>query len=215
MPSVITRQFLTPLVTAPAIRMKSLEEDAVQAQAVLSRLTEGVEARPLSPVFKAVNINIDDEAREGPERAKMQQALDDENSNILGRPEAESDDEEEEALPRLVLMLRDGQTCTVEREHVVDETVSRRTERVIDPRTGESRIRTLEFVEKVVEKEIETTTEKILSLELHGRPGDGTNDNGNHGGDGAADQDLPSPLSDQGAGQVMAKKKKRRRSKRR
>ncbi|CAN8026998.1 unnamed protein product, partial [Ixodes persulcatus] len=169
-------------------RMKSLEEDTVQAQAVLSRLTEGVEARPLSPVFKAVNINIDDEAREGPERAKMQQALDDENSNILGRPEAESDDEgatdhqsspgEEEALPRLVLMLRDGQTCTVEREHVVDETVSRRTERVIDPRTGESRIRTLEFVEKVVEKEIETTTEKILSLELHGRPGDGTNDNG-------------------------------------
>lgn len=104
-------------------RMKSLEEDAVQAQAVLSRLTEGVEARPLSPVFKAVNINIDDEALEGPERARRQQALDDENSNILGRPEAESDDE--------------GAT----------------------------------------DHQIETTTEKILSLELHGRPGDGTNDN--------------------------------------
>lgn len=60
----------------------------------------------------------------------------------------------DEELPRLVLMLRDGQTCTVEREHVVDETVSRRIERVIDPHTGEARLRTLEFVEKVVEKEV-------------------------------------------------------------
>lgn len=72
-------------------------------------------------------------------------------------PTCQSSPGEEEALPRLVLMLRDGQTCTVEREHVVDETVSRRTERVIDPRTGESRIRTLEFVEKVVEKEVTGT----------------------------------------------------------
>lgn len=60
----------------------------------------------------------------------------------------------DEELPRLVLTLRDGQTCTVEREHVVDETVSRRIERVIDPHTGEARLRTLEFVEKVVEKEV-------------------------------------------------------------
>ncbi|CAN7998785.1 unnamed protein product, partial [Ixodes hexagonus] len=157
-------------------RMKSLEEDAVQAQAVLSRLTENVEARPLSPVFKAVNINIDDETSEGQERVRRH-ALDDENSNTLGRPECESDDEgasdrqsppgEEEELPRLVLMLRDGQTCTVEREHVVDETVSRRTERVIDPQTGESRIRTLEFVEKVVEKEVTRVAALLCSVSPH------------------------------------------------
>lgn len=62
-------------------------------------------------------------------------------------------------------MLRDGQTCTVEREHVVDETVSRRTERVIDPHTGEARIRTLEFVEKVVEKEVTAPVpHSLLSL---------------------------------------------------
>lgn len=54
----------------------------------------------------------------------------------------------------MVLMLRDGSTSVVEREHIVDELVSRRTEQVIDPCTGESRIRTLELVEKVVEKEV-------------------------------------------------------------
>lgn len=70
----------------------------------------------------------------------------------------------DEELPRLVLTLRDGQTCTVEREHVVDETVSRRIERVIDPHTGESRLRTLEFVEKVVEKEVTANSATAAGL---------------------------------------------------
>ncbi|XP_075545472.1 protein scribble homolog isoform X2 [Dermacentor variabilis] len=203
-------------------RMKSLEEDAVQAQAMLARMTEGIEARPASPIFKAVNINIDEAAEQQIPREQTRRG-DDENSNNLEHPELDSDREQslghkallgDEELPRLVLTLRDGQTCTVEREHVVDETVSRRIERVIDPHTGEARLRTLEFVEKVVEKEIETTTEKILSLELHGRHEDATNDNGNCEDEAVGDEgDLPSPTSDQGP--ALAKKKKRRRSKRR
>ncbi|XP_077519610.1 protein scribble homolog isoform X27 [Amblyomma americanum] len=204
-------------------RMKSLEEDVVQAQAMLAHMTEGVEARPVSPIFKAVNINIDEVTEQ--QVSREQRRDDDENSNNLEHPELYSDREQslghkallgDEELPRLVLTLRDGQTCTVEREHVVDETVSRRIERVIDPQTGEARLRTLEFVEKVVEKEIETTTEKILSLELHGRHEDGTNDNGNCEEEAGGDEgDLPSPTSDQGSGPALAKKKKRRRSKRR
>ncbi|KAL1423760.1 hypothetical protein MTO96_020823 [Rhipicephalus appendiculatus] len=185
-------------------RMKSLEEDAVQAQAMLARMTEGVEARPVSPLFKAVDINIDEAAeQETPREQTTRDAYDDENSNNLDHPELHSDREQslghkallgDEELPRLVLTLRDGQTCTVEREHVVDETVSRRIERVIDPHTGEARLRTLEFVEKVVEKEIETTTEKILSLELHGRHQDAANDNGNCEDEAGGDEgDLPSP----------------------
>ncbi|XP_037277317.2 protein scribble homolog isoform X3 [Rhipicephalus microplus] len=207
-------------------RMKSLEEDAVQAQAMLAHMTEGVEARPVSPLFKAVDINIDDAAeKQTPREQTTRDAYDDENRNNLEHAELDSDREQslgqkallgDEELPRLVLTLRDGQTCTVEREHVVDETVSRRIERVIDPHTGESRLRTLEFVEKVVEKEIETTTEKILSLELHGRHQDATNDNGNCEDEAGGDEgDLPSPTSDQGPGPALAKKKKRRRSKRR
>lgn len=105
-------------------RMKPLEDDAVEAQAVVTRLTEGMEARPLSPIFKAVNINIDDDGLDEEGRARQRrQALDDENSNTLEHPEGES---EEDA---------------------------------------------------ATEHQIETTTEKILSLELHGTQADGTNDN--------------------------------------
>ncbi|KAH6919790.1 hypothetical protein HPB50_029222 [Hyalomma asiaticum] len=52
-------------------RMKSLEEDAVQAQAMLARMTEGVEARPVSPIFKAVDINIDEAAEQQTPREQM------------------------------------------------------------------------------------------------------------------------------------------------
>uniref|UniRef100_A0A131XJU5 Putative leucine rich domain-containing protein n=1 Tax=Hyalomma excavatum TaxID=257692 RepID=A0A131XJU5_9ACAR len=105
-------------------RMKSLEEDAVQAQAMLARMTEGVEARPVSPIFKAVNINIDEAAEQQTPREQMRRdAYDDENSNNLEHPELDSDREQS------------------------------------------------------LGHKIETTTEKILSLELHGRHQDAANDN--------------------------------------
>uniref|UniRef100_A0A224Z0Y9 Leucine rich domain-containing protein n=1 Tax=Rhipicephalus zambeziensis TaxID=60191 RepID=A0A224Z0Y9_9ACAR len=105
-------------------RMKSLEEDAVQAQAMLARMTEGVEARPVSPIFKAVDINIDEAAeQQTPREQTSRDAYDDENSNNLEHPEPDSDREQS------------------------------------------------------LGHKIETTTEKILSLELHGRHQDATNDN--------------------------------------
>ncbi|XP_077519617.1 protein lap4-like isoform X34 [Amblyomma americanum] len=102
-------------------RMKSLEEDVVQAQAMLAHMTEGVEARPVSPIFKAVNINIDEVTEQ--QVSREQRRDDDENSNNLEHPELYSDREQS------------------------------------------------------LGHKIETTTEKILSLELHGRHEDGTNDN--------------------------------------
>ncbi|XP_077519619.1 protein lap4-like isoform X36 [Amblyomma americanum] len=141
-------------------RMKSLEEDVVQAQAMLAHMTEGVEARPVSPIFKAVNINIDEVTEQ--QVSREQRRDDDENSNNLEHPELYSDREQS------------------------------------------------------LGHKIETTTEKILSLELHGRHEDGTNDNGNCEEEAGGDEgDLPSPTSDQGSGPALAKKKKRRRSKRR
>lgn len=144
-------------------RMKSLEEDAVQAQAMLARMTEGVEARPVSPIFKAVDINIDETAdQQTPREQATKEAYDDENSNNLEHPELDSDREQS------------------------------------------------------LGHKIETTTEKILSLELHGRHQDAANDNGNCEDEAGGDEgDLPSPTSDQGPGPALAKKKKRRRSKRR
>lgn len=150
-------------------RMKSLEEDAVQAQAMLASMAVGVEARPVSPIFKAVNINIDEGAggrqptgQEQPGR-RGDDDDDDENSNNLEHRELDYDGEQ--------------------------------------PSLGHK---------------IETTTEKILSLELHGRHDDGTNDNGNRENEACGEEgELPSPTSDHGTGPALAKKKKRRRSKRR
>lgn len=111
-------------------RMKSLEEDAVQAQAMLASMAVGVEARPVSPIFKAVNINIDEGAgrqpsgEEQPGRRRGDDDDDDENRNNLEHRELDYDREEQS-----------------------------------------------------LGHKIETTTEKILSLELHGRHEDGTNDN--------------------------------------
>uniref|UniRef100_A0A1E1X6U6 Putative leucine rich domain-containing protein n=1 Tax=Amblyomma aureolatum TaxID=187763 RepID=A0A1E1X6U6_9ACAR len=104
-------------------RMKSLEEDAVQAQAMLAHMTESVEVRPVSPIFKAVNINIDEATEQQLSREQRRDVCDDENRNNLEHPELDSDREQS------------------------------------------------------LGHKIETTTEKILSLELHGRHEGGTNDN--------------------------------------
>ncbi|XP_064480658.1 protein scribble homolog isoform X3 [Ornithodoros turicata] len=103
-------------------RMKSLDDDTVKAEVVLTKTGEvGVEARPLSPVFKAVDINI-----EQPEDTQGDTPTD-ENSNTLGQTESP------------IEMQKDA-TCHM----------------------------------------IETTTEKILSLELQGGQGDAID----NGGDG-------------------------------
>jgi len=57
-----------------------------------------------------------------------------------------------------------------ERERVLGETVSRKTEEWFNEATGTVEIRTVEIVEKIIEHEVETTEQKIISIELEGGP---------------------------------------------
>ncbi|XP_064213806.1 protein lap4 isoform X4 [Tribolium castaneum] len=113
-----------------AARLKSLEQDAIQAQMVIKSMTDMVGAGELPPSEK-------DELR--PSSADF---------------------------PKLAVRSKPGNTTVRESEKVIDEKVTQRTEEYIDDVTGEKRVRTVEYVEKLIEKEVETLQEKIISLEL-------------------------------------------------
>ncbi|CAG5109055.1 Similar to scrib: Protein lap4 (Drosophila melanogaster) [Cotesia congregata] len=69
--------------------------------------------------------------------------------------------------PKLAVRSKVGPPKAVrESEKIVDEKVTRRTEEYVDEVTGERRVRTVEYVEKLIEREVETLREKIISLEL-------------------------------------------------
>ncbi|KMQ92293.1 protein lap4 [Lasius niger] len=69
--------------------------------------------------------------------------------------------------PKLAVRSKVGPPKEIrESEKVVDEKVTRRTEEYLDEVTGERRVRTVEYVEKLIERQVETLREKIISLEL-------------------------------------------------
>ncbi|XP_029045611.2 protein lap4 isoform X3 [Osmia bicornis bicornis] len=69
--------------------------------------------------------------------------------------------------PKLAVRSKLGPPKEIrESEKVVDEKVTRRTEEYVDEVTGERRVRTVEYVEKLIERQVETLREKIISLEL-------------------------------------------------
>ena len=57
--------------------------------------------------------------------------------------------------PRIAVKSKPG-TFTVRelREKVLDEKVTQRTEEVVDERTGEPHLRTVEYISKVIETEV-------------------------------------------------------------
>lgn len=61
--------------------------------------------------------------------------------------------------PRLEVVSSPGLTRVIESERLVGETVTRRTEEYTDPDSGEPRLRTVEIVERLIEREV---------LRLHG-----------------------------------------------
>uniref|UniRef100_A0A1A9W4H0 Uncharacterized protein n=1 Tax=Glossina brevipalpis TaxID=37001 RepID=A0A1A9W4H0_9MUSC len=63
-------------------------------------------------------------------------------------------------------MINDGAVIIREREKILDEKIVRRTEEVPCPITGRPQLRTVEYIEKIIETEVETSREKIISLEL-------------------------------------------------
>ncbi|XP_075975783.1 scribble planar cell polarity protein isoform X4 [Anticarsia gemmatalis] len=74
-------------------------------------------------------------------------------------------------LPRIALRTKPGPILAVkEKEKLLDERITLRTEEYVCPTTGETKVRTVEYIEKVIEKEVETTQEKIISLELTTSP---------------------------------------------
>ncbi|EEZ97547.2 hypothetical protein TcasGA2_TC011397 [Tribolium castaneum] len=101
-----------------AARLKSLEQDAIQAQMVIKSMTDMVGAGELPPSEK-------DELR--PSSADF---------------------------PKLAVRSKPGNTTVRESEKVIDEKVTQRTEEYIDDVTGEKRVRTVEYVEKLIEKEV-------------------------------------------------------------
>ncbi|XP_044262612.1 protein lap4-like isoform X3 [Tribolium madens] len=125
-----------------AARLKSLEQDAIQAQMVIKSMTDMVGAGEVPPSEKEEGSGTNSIAC------------------VQLRPSSAD-------FPKLAVRSKPGNTTTVrESEKVLDEKVTQRTEEYIDDVTGEKRVRTIEYVEKLIEREVETLQEKIISLEL-------------------------------------------------
>ncbi|XP_053605451.1 protein lap4 isoform X3 [Plodia interpunctella] len=93
-------------------------------------------------------------------------------NDIIGEaPPRDKSPSEKWPLPRIALRTKPGPILAVkEKEKLVDERITLRTEEYVCPSTGETKVRTVECIEKVFEKEVETTQEKIISLELTTSP---------------------------------------------
>ncbi|XP_048007106.1 protein lap4 isoform X11 [Leguminivora glycinivorella] len=93
-------------------------------------------------------------------------------SEIIGEvPSRDKSPSEKWPLPRIALRTKPGQILAVkEKEKLLDERITFRSEEYVCPATGETKVRTVEYIEKVIEKEVETTQEKIISLELTTSP---------------------------------------------
>ncbi|XP_060879942.1 protein scribble homolog isoform X5 [Metopolophium dirhodum] len=130
-------------------RLKSLEQDALQAQIVIKELSEISENKSTNGGDADSDEMPDTQSKECIENKALEYL----------RPTSED-------FPRLRLRESPVQTKVSERETVVGESVSLRTEQYVDHISGQLKVRTVEIIEKVIEKEVETTKEKIVSLEL-------------------------------------------------
>ncbi|XP_068973340.1 protein lap4 isoform X6 [Bombus flavifrons] len=130
-------------------RLKSLEQDAIQAQMVIKKMSEMMDT-----------TNKADPTQ-------------DSTDTVTAVPEAEKTADfttlrpSSADFPKLAVRSKVGPPKEIrESEKVVDEKVTRRTEEYVDEVTGERRVRTVEYVEKLIERQVETLREKIISLEL-------------------------------------------------
>lgn len=56
--------------------------------------------------------------------------------------------------PKLAVRTKPGNTTVRESEKILGETITRKTEEYIDDTTGEKCVRTVEYVEKLIEREV-------------------------------------------------------------
>ncbi|KAL3279121.1 hypothetical protein HHI36_016635 [Cryptolaemus montrouzieri] len=137
-----------------AARLKSLEQDAIQAQMVIKSMTDMVDSNEV-PHVPTTEARAED-ALNGPSTNTNGVVA----CNVQLKPSSAD-------FPKLAVRSKAARDLVVrESEKVLDERVTQKTEEFVDERTGEKRVRTVEYVEKLIEKEVETVREKIISLEL-------------------------------------------------
>ncbi|XP_076629824.1 scribble planar cell polarity protein isoform X2 [Colletes latitarsis] len=130
-------------------RLKSLEQDALQAQIVIKKMSEMMD-----------NTNKADTIQDSEDVVTPIPELEKATDFTTLRPSSAD-------FPKLAVRSKVGPPKEIrESEKVVDEKVTRRTEEYVDEVTGERRVRTVEYVEKLIERQVETLREKIISLEL-------------------------------------------------
>ncbi|XP_076251177.1 scribble planar cell polarity protein isoform X14 [Rhynchophorus ferrugineus] len=139
-----------------AARLKSLEQDAIQAQMVIKSMSDMVGTGDTSGISTT----------DGPGEPVYT------NSMLSSSPPTPTDQAtplrpSSADFPRLALREKPTGARTLrESEKILGETVKRKTEEYVDEMTGERRVRTVEVVEKLIEREVETLEQKIISLEL-------------------------------------------------
>ncbi|XP_054003546.1 protein lap4 isoform X2 [Hylaeus anthracinus] len=130
-------------------RLKSLEQDALQAQIVIKKMSEMMDS-----------TNKTDAIQDSVDAVTLSPESDKAADFTTLRPSSAD-------FPKLAVRSKVGPPKEIrESEKVVDEKVTRRTEEYVDEVTGERRVRTVEYVEKLIERQVETLREKIISLEL-------------------------------------------------
>ncbi|XP_074656604.1 uncharacterized protein LOC141909853 isoform X2 [Tubulanus polymorphus] len=127
-------------------RIQSLEEDALRAQLVMSKIKSS------SSSANQPDHNDNDKP-----------------ANIVTSPDS-IPDEQAPNFPsdykQLKVNQREGEKKVKEKSRVVGENVVRKIEEHIDEETGKKTLRTVEYVEKTIEHEVETTEQQIVELEL-------------------------------------------------
>ncbi|ODN01001.1 Protein lap4 [Orchesella cincta] len=176
-------------------RLKSLEQDAVQAQMVLNRMNELIDGSPTGPnsnnqsaeehgstekldndgnvaADEENNVSIKNTSKSSTFKSKSYSSstFTSTNEPFFETKESSSSDSElpNVHFPSLYIRKKSAGPKKVvgERERVVGEKVSRKTQEWFNEATGNFEIRTVEIIEKIIEHEVETTEQKIISIEL-------------------------------------------------
>ncbi|ESO87485.1 hypothetical protein LOTGIDRAFT_175955 [Lottia gigantea] len=120
-------------------RMKSLEADAVKAQVVISRAQE----LKTDPSKNKANISSD---------LDIAFADDDDGHTQNGQPHTQFFSPS--LRKHLIVERRDGETTVEERTNLIGENSRTITEEIIDEKTGKPTFRTVQVIEKTLEREL-------------------------------------------------------------
>ncbi|XP_069944954.1 protein lap4 isoform X4 [Cherax quadricarinatus] len=126
-------------------RLKSLENDALQAQYVIEKYCELSDTTNDNTNYdnSINNYNIVDEENNMPSLQRKWSKL-----IVVTKPS--------ERIEKIV----------AERDRVLSEKVMRRTVPVLDPDTGNVTVQTTETIERIIEREVETCRETLMTLSL-------------------------------------------------